>query len=77
MKTYENYYGITKENNIDTYNIIKERNVDAMLRYIGRTPDMPADELQYINWPHRADEYLSSIGVSTVSKQKLKEKLMN
>ena len=82
MKTYENYYGITKETNIDAYTIIKRRNVDAMLRYIGGLTnryisDMPEEDLKSVNWSNCADRYLSIIGVNSNSKAKLKEKLMN
>jgi hypothetical protein len=34
MYTYKNYYKITLENDPKRYNIIKERNVDAMLEFI-------------------------------------------
>ena len=34
MLTYKNYYRITKDSDSLRYNIIKERNVDAMLRFL-------------------------------------------
>ena len=34
MKTYDNYYQITKEKDLLRYNIIKARNVDAMLKFL-------------------------------------------
>lgn len=34
MVTYENYYSITKENDKDKYETIKEKNIDLMLHYI-------------------------------------------
>lgn len=34
MLTYDNYYGITLETDPLRYNIIKQRNVDAMLKFL-------------------------------------------
>lgn len=34
METYNNYYKINKEKDLLRYNIIKERNVDAMLKFL-------------------------------------------
>ncbi len=45
MLTYKNYYKITKETDPLRYNIIKERNVDAMLRFLVNDDTKKIDEI--------------------------------
>ena len=47
MLTYKNYYGITKENDSLRYNIIKERNVDAMLRFLASDSNSDLDNIEF------------------------------
>ena len=72
MVTYSNYYGITKENDPDKYNIIeKEVFEDLIAIMIGETgvDPMTADLSQY------ASDYLTFCGVSDDAIGRLKERL--
>ena len=73
MLTYKNYYAITEENNSDIYKIIKERNIDNMLRYMCNL-DKDAS-LSDVNYSEKAEEYLKSIGMNDYYISKLKTNL--
>ena len=73
MLTYKNYYGITEESSSDIYKIIKERNIDHMLRYMCGL-DKDAD-LSDVNYSEKAEEYLKSIGMTDYYILKLKTNL--
>lgn len=75
MLTYKNYYSITEENNSDIYKIIKERNIDSMLRYMCSL-DKDAN-LSDVNYSEKAEEYLKSIGLNDYYISKLKTNLTN
>ena len=70
MITYENYYGINVESDIEKYNYIKETNIDAMLRYITTTND-----LQEVNYQEAATIFLINNGMSEENIETLISKL--
>lgn len=59
MITYDNLFGINKENDIEKYNYIKETNIDAMLRFI-----TGSDNLQEVNYAQSAKIFLMNYGMS-------------
>lgn len=61
MLTYKNYYGITKEKDFLRYNIIKERNVDTMLRFLANDPNA---KLENMNFSSYIKTYLMNGGMS-------------
>ena len=67
MLSYKNYYGIDDKEEIECYNIIKEKNIDDMLRYIadsdptGGTKDLELDEIDWVNVMGR---YLTNNGMT-------------
>ena len=73
MLTYKNYYAITEENNSDIYKIIKERNIDNMLRYMCNLDKDTS--LSDVNYSEKAEEYLKSIGMNDYYISKLKTNL--
>ena len=50
MLTYKNYYGITKEKDSLRYNIIKERNVDTMLRFLISDSNKDLENLDFSSY---------------------------
>ena len=73
MITYDNYYGITLENNSTKYQIIKEKNIDEMLRTIvdDETVDITKADLAYY-----IEQYLISKGLSLGEVRNLQQKLV-
>ena len=72
MITYDNYYGINLENNPTKYNIIKNKNIDEMLRTVinDETVDITkADYSKYI------ETYLLSKGLKKEEFDALKAKI--
>lgn len=61
MKTYENYYKITKEKDELRYKILKERNIDAMLRFIAGNDNIDLEKTDFSN---HAKNYLIEGGMS-------------
>jgi protein tyrosine/serine phosphatase len=66
MYTYKNYYKITLENDPKRYNIIKERNVDAMLEFIVgnnnyKTIDLVSAARNYLSLGGLEDTIIDSI----------------
>lgn len=61
MLTYKNYYGITKEKDSLRYNIIKERNVDTMLRFLVNDPNA---KLENMNFSSYIKTYLMNGGMT-------------
>ena len=47
MYTYKNYYKITKESDELRYRVIKERNVDAMLKFLIGSSDKDLNNLDF------------------------------
>lgn len=75
MKSYENYYGITKENSPERYDIIVRNNIDAMLRIIAGV-DNNAD-LKKADLAAGAENYLISNGMPAELVQGVKYFLSN
>lgn len=75
MVTYENYYSITKENDKDKYETIKEKNIDLMLHYIIGDENKTKDLTQINNYSSYTKEYLLMIGMSEDNINKLINKL--
>lgn len=75
MVTYENYYSITKENDKDKYETIKEKNIDLMLHYIIGDENKTKDLTKINNYSSYAKEYLLMVGMSEDNINKLINKL--
>jgi hypothetical protein len=50
MLPYKNYYGITNEKDSLRYIIIKERNVDTMLRFLINDPNKDLENLDFSSY---------------------------
>lgn len=70
MITYDNYYGVNKQADIDKYNYIKESNIDAMLRFIASS-----DDLNNVNYQEAAIKFLKNYGMSEENLQALINRL--
>lgn len=70
MLTYKNYFGLTKDNEPEKYNYIKETNIDAMLTFITKTKD-----LQDLNYQEAATTFLIDYGMSEENINALIDKL--
>lgn len=75
MITYENYYSITKESDIERYEIIKEKNIDLMLYYIIDDVNYEKDLSKIDDYTTYAKNYLLSIGMTEENINKLIENL--
>ena len=73
MKTYENYYKITQDSDKERYEVIKEKNVDTMLRYIVGAEE--SDDLSTIDLKTAARVYLQNIGMSDETINLLESKI--
>ena len=73
MVTYDNYYGINLTTEPTKYRIIKEKNIDVMLRYI--TGDGTAD-LTTADYASCARAYLLSIGMTAEDVDALTARLV-
>ncbi len=73
MLTYDNYYEITKEKDLERYETIKEKNIDLMLHYIIGDEKNEKDLSKIDDYSKYAKEYLLSIGM----KEKDINKLIN
>lgn len=61
MVTYDNYYGINQTKEPTKYRIIKEKNIDVMLKYLAGFGEM---ELASADYEYCARTYLMSIGMT-------------
>ena len=59
MISYDNYYGVNKNKDIEKYNYIKESNIDAMLRFIAGV-----DDLTKVNYQEATRIFLMNYGMS-------------
>ena len=75
MLTYDNYYGINRENEVDKYNDIKKKNIDAMLHYMIGDEAKERKLNEVADYSGYAREYLKSAGMSEEATQKLVERL--
>ena len=73
MKTYENYYGITKENDKEKYETIKVRNIDMMLHYIVGSDNIDLTKID--DYSLYTKNYLLSIGMKEEDINKLINRL--
>ena len=64
MKSYENYYGITKENNVEKYEIIVKNNINEMLKVIAGVSSVEGLTVETLEAGARA--YLISGGMTDV-----------
>ena len=64
MKSYENYYGITKENNAEKYEIIVKNNINEMLKVIAGVSSVDGLTVETLEAGARA--YLISGGMTDV-----------
>ena len=80
MKSFENYYGITKENNLEKYNALKTNGIDSVLEYIANRDEWAGngtiafDELDWVNIFGR---YLQDYGMSDEDIEKWYDKLVS
>lgn len=70
MLTYDNYYGVNKDSDIEKYNYIKQSNIDAMLKFITGTND-----LNEVNYQEAATIFLINNGMSEENINALINKL--
>lgn len=75
MLTYDNYYGITSENDPESYAVIKYKNIDHMLRYTIGDEDKKQNLSEIADLDTRVKKYLLSIGMSEKSIDRLIQKL--
>lgn len=75
MVTYENYYNITKENDKDKYETIKEKNIDLMLHYIIDDEKDEKDLSKIDDYATLAKEYLLSINMTEKTINKIIKQL--
>ena len=73
MITYDNYFGVNKESNNDTYNSIITIHLNTMLRYI--TGEKEDEKLIEANLEESAREYLKGGGMSEKDIDNLVDKL--
>ena len=71
MKTYENYYKITKDKTPEKYQAISDLYFDSFLTALHRTEDK--DELVSADYTQDAEAYLISGGMTKEEVQKLKD----
>lgn len=69
MITYDNYYGITAQNDQAKYDLIKEKNIDKMLEYVAGANYRTADLQKAV------EGYLLENGMSETSLRKLQSNL--
>ena len=72
MKTYENYYKITKEKDLDRYNTIKEKNIDEMIRHMVGDEDVNIED---VDLEKAVENYLLRIGMKSDDISTLKSKI--
>ena len=70
MITYDNYYGINKNSDLEKYNYIKETNIDAMLRFITKS-----DDIENVDYALSTKAFLMNYGMSEESIDALISKL--
>ena len=73
MKTYDNYYGITKEGDPERYELIKKQNIDEMVKYITGLDDIK--DVETVDLRKCAEDYLVKIGMRQRSVAELRLKL--
>ena len=62
MKTYANFYGVTKESDPSKYDAIAGLNLDGMMRYLAHADD--GADLTAIDYSGYAREYLRKGGMT-------------
>lgn len=73
MITYDNYYQITEEGDPKRYQIIRDRNVVAMMRFVAGNPE---EELNKIDLVSAAENYLLKAGMSEAELAQFKSKIL-
>ena len=74
MITYDNYYSINQTSEPSKYNIIKEKYIDVMLKYVTGDGNVDITTADYNRY---AREYLLSIGMSVADIDALQNRLVN
>ncbi len=78
MLTYYNYYGITKEKESKKYEIIKDMNIDSMLKFICGDDNMETSELENItSFTSYVNAYLIKCGMTQDDIDTFVNKLTN
>lgn len=72
MKTYDNYYGITKESDFEKYEVIKNQNLAEMLKNVINDDNVDAKTADLQKY---AEEYLLRIGMKAEDISALRQKL--
>lgn len=75
MMTYQNLYGITKENNSDSYDAIKKYHIDTFLHQFTKTGQKY--DLHLCDFAYSAESYLRYQGVKTHEIEMIKARLNN
>lgn len=73
MITYDNYYGITKDKEASKYNIIKEKNIEEMLRTIINDESV---DIKTADYNYYCEKYLIEKGLSSDEITLLKARLV-
>jgi len=71
MITYDNYYDINKDSDIDRYETIKEKNIDVMLHYIIGDNDNKVELSKINDYSEYAKKYLLALGMEEEKINKL------
>jgi len=74
MKTYENYFGITKDGTPDRYKAVQELYFDSFMEYLHGTDDI--EELKSADYSDDAARYLMNGGLTVEEVTNLKKMLM-
>ena len=72
MITYNNYYGITKEKEPSKYNLIKEKNIDTMLKTVIGNDNV---DLKTADYGYYVEQYLINKGMTKEEITVLRNKL--
>ena len=73
MITYDNYYGINKQDNLSKYNVLKEKNIDVMLKTLVNDESV---DIKTANYAVECEEYLLDKGLDSDTIQTLKDKII-
>ncbi len=72
MYTYKNYYKITKESDQLRYNVLKTRNIDAMLRFLVGDSNSKLENMSFSSY---IKDYLIKGGLTAQEVEDLITKL--
>ena len=74
MLSYANYYGITRENEPEKYNVLVSEILDEMLKFVVNDENV---DIRFINLAPYAEKFLLDSGMSQSDLDALKYRIMN